>query len=1170
MGGFFSDLLTSTFDPRYGMLGRPVSGALRSALDIGSQMDPFKYIERGAGLLGIPGADTLIKEREKRERETNDFLDRYLGAGLGVKMIREPTQQMAEEMLGVDYGREVPLGELFESAVFPEKGRGDFGETAFDSTMTPSGPITKSRPMTSEDVDDALTWRHQIGGGVESVGNLGEIAPELALIPSAPGIGMAFIPGVAESLGTNLGRGEYGKAVIDALFGLGIAGHTSRLARGIAPGGIEDVADISPREAYPAEKMTAFPGESKGTEIPEITRQRNITEQFLDRVKDTAANTLNDPKIKDIELVPDTSTFFDLEGNQIHYNLADIHDRPEAIVHEIAHTLAEHEFPGISSEGPGRAYSPIGEGKFAEVDPSLQFHTEANIPERAKYSSEEHQFQTAYESLMNHPDVITNLDRFRSYIKKPIEEFKAGEVGDIPTTPIETTANQSRALPEGEKPPEPKEWRITFNDGSTKFVKALDRGEAAKLTKEAGLPEGATKIAGISERTPDMSEGAKREGIRKSDTTFIVKMSDGSTRKVRAYSEESARNTVAKAQEAANTGLTVDSIEEKTKRVPKGPKFGVKHLEALGRVLEGKKAESPEITAARKAVLEAISPSKAAETPTTLETPTLETPKPTVKEVKQEGPPPRKGQPKIGRGKEKPEPKNFTVVLSDGYKETVKATSPKEARETVEKIIEAEGSHLGVKGVEEKITKLQAHLRTKKAKGPSELSPEEAKLSEKIAREQEKETLDLAKKEAAEKKKTEEVDHLEKGLVDDLTDIPKTLKFAFDVSWLGRQGLFLLNRPKALKGMLKGTATAIPFTGRELHERIKTELAERPNAELYEKAGLNQYKYDPTEITKISQRMEEIPSERAAKLPGIRHSTRAFEDAANLARANMFDHFAEKFEKLGKTFETHPDLYKKMADYLNVLTMRKPLPKKLQQAGWILNKMFVSPMAIYSRLTMINPLWYAKLPKEMKLEAARDIGGTIATIAALLGATKIAASQAGLSSDDVDINFDPAHTDFGKLRIGHTSLDFSAGLIPLVRTLYRITSGRKATRKGEYKLPGSIGYGLQEDLKDAPFRTSAFSEINQFIENKKSPLYQAYKGITSGKGWYGEDYGFAQLLTDLFMPLSLEDPIKATTRYGLGEAAKQLPGVFGVGTMLEPPEKKKKKKKGKKNRRYPF
>ena len=43
MGGFFSDLLTSTFDPRYGMLGRPVSGALRSALDIGSQMDPFKY-----------------------------------------------------------------------------------------------------------------------------------------------------------------------------------------------------------------------------------------------------------------------------------------------------------------------------------------------------------------------------------------------------------------------------------------------------------------------------------------------------------------------------------------------------------------------------------------------------------------------------------------------------------------------------------------------------------------------------------------------------------------------------------------------------------------------------------------------------------------------------------------------------------------------------------------------------------------------------------------------------------------------------------------------------------------------------------------------------------------------------------------------------------------------
>jgi hypothetical protein len=237
--------------------------------------------------------------------------------------------------------------------------------------------------------------------------------------------------------------------------------------------------------------------------------------------------------------------------------------------------------------------------------------------------------------------------------------------------------------------------------------------------------------------------------------------------------------------------------------------------------------------------------------------------------------------------------------------------------------------------------------------------------------------------------------------------------------------------------MWEGTKSAIPFYGPEHHKKVMADLDSRPNAKLYKDTGLNQVRWDPGQD--ISARSEQFASERASRLPGFRHSEWAFNDAGNLARANMFDEYVKKFEAEGKTFASHPKLYKSMAEYLNVLTMRKPLPEKLRQAGWILNKMYFSPMAVYSRLELINPLWYMKLSPEMRKEAVRDIGGTLGTIAALLGATKFAATQAGIDSEDVDVSFDPAHTHFMRLKIKETYYDLP-GLTPMVRTLYRIVS----------------------------------------------------------------------------------------------------------------------------------
>jgi hypothetical protein len=758
-----------------------------------------------------------------------------------------------------------------------------------------------------------------------------------------------------------------------------------------------------------------------------------------------------------------------------------------------------------------------------------------------------------------------------------------------------------------------KSYRVTYSDNTTEIFDAPNPGEAAKLARATERGQKG-RLKGISEKSSDYKPGEVRADLGDRRGTYRVKLRDPETgdeftRTARdVYSGSQAERQVLKAYEDIGRKYEVVGSEpigvaakgtSKETSAPEEPKEVSQAREAVEEQLGLKKSAKEKADEMYSKLEEEDRKARIAkyteELPEYEGSIKVDEGPPTTKDG--EGSPPDEVSLPVDEGEEG-KAISYTVKLSDGHKTRTKAKSPEEAQEIIEAEIEAEGSYLTVEDVQVTPTRLQQHLRTKREVNP-ELSPEEARLADKVNKAQEVEDIE-GKKVASTKEDTEfkervklideitkgqaeeeikirkakereeakkareaankEAQKLEKGPIDDLTDIPKTLKAAFDISWPGRQGLFVLNRPQALKGIGRGTVSVVPFKGRANHQAVQADLASRPNAELYEQAGLNQIKYDPTEI---SQRAEEIPSELAAKMPGIRHSSRAFTDAGNLARANLFDQFAEKFQAQGKTFDTHPELYKGMADYLNVLTMRKPLGKKFQQAGWILNKLFFSPMAAYSRLQLINPMWYARLPKEMQKEALRDIGGTLAAITGMMGAA------AAVLPDDVEVSFDPTHTHFGRLKVGKTYYDFG-GITPQVRTLARVLTGIKTTPKGTYELPGGLGIGKDKffkkrDIQKAKFGQDAFGELQGFVENKTSPLYHATKGALTRRGWQGKEYGFSDMLMDLFVPMPAESMIEAGREYGSKEALKQTPDIFGIGTMTEFPDRGKK---GKKSKRY--
>lgn len=495
-----SDLFTNTFDPKYGILGRPVSGALRSALDIGASVDPFKYIYRAGAAAGIPGAEELSSIKEKQTEQAQKFLDETIGAGLGRKMIGEPVQEMAERATGTDFGREVPTGELLRSAVLPD--------------ITPADVEGSHSPLSNPAI------RHQVGGAVESVGNLVEMAPELATIPAAPGVGLAFLPGIAESLGTNLGQGEYGKALIDAIFAGGVTAHGvgAKARTSETPMRSESVQEFG------APKITTTPEHALEGLVPgEGLNEKfgGIVEGFVNDAKSKIEAVTQDPRIHDVKVRIENRPAgkvaqYDPSTHSIALDATQLMQLDpkfvsDTIIEELAHSIRSnvHRFGGervsetgektgfdVTSDVPNIDYTiDVGEvtgspdirfptpPKTVEYSPELVPHevgqVRGNTGELIDPRRGRAQFQPEESSLMSTIDAIANaIPDERFGLADKIARLQAERMGGESTSPANIPYDPRFAAPEGGRPKGVSEpayllKKILEATKTTRFNKAL-------------------------------------------------------------------------------------------------------------------------------------------------------------------------------------------------------------------------------------------------------------------------------------------------------------------------------------------------------------------------------------------------------------------------------------------------------------------------------------------------------------------------------------------------------------------------------------------------------------------------------------------------------------------------------------------------------------------------
>ena len=358
-----------------------------------------------------------------------------------------------------------------------------------------------------------------------------------------------------------------------------------------------------------------------------------------------------------------------------------------------------------------------------------------------------------------------------------------------------------------------------------------------------------------------------------------------------------------------------------------------------------------------------------------------------------------------------------------------------------------------------------------------------------------------------------------------ILNLPRAILASFDLSAPLRQGALLFwGQPKqavpALLPMVKA------FVSEKNAGMIDEIINSGKYAELRREAGL--YIAPLGEATpRLRQREEAFMTTLAKYIPLISHSERAYVTYLNKLRADVFDFYAEQWEEQGKTMED----YKSFASAINIMTGRGPLGK-LTGVGDILNVAFFSPRYIASRVML--PVEFVRTTPTVRKIMARNILAFVASNLLMLSLVVIATRS---SDEPADVEFDPRSSDFGKLKIGNTRIDFWAGFQQYARFVSQLITGvRKSSTSGQF------------------IESKRYDLIEWFARSKASPVAGLAIDLLKGETYLGDEFSLEsdavkEQAFNRLVPMFVQDMVEAIVDAGMAGGAMALPALFGVGVQ---------------------
>lgn len=340
----------------------------------------------------------------------------------------------------------------------------------------------------------------------------------------------------------------------------------------------------------------------------------------------------------------------------------------------------------------------------------------------------------------------------------------------------------------------------------------------------------------------------------------------------------------------------------------------------------------------------------------------------------------------------------------------------------------------------------------------------------------------------------------------DVVNAFKSVKSSGDVSALLRQGLMFISEPRAwYRGMKEG----MKALSSEQYARISDDIALHPMRDLAEESGLFL-------ATQGGGYEEAFPSRLVENAPVIKQSQNSFNATLDVMRLETFSKYAEIFEAEGITPESNPKAYTDLARRINSMSGRGSLGR-LEPYAEALNVPMFSPRLIKARFDILNPVEYARMdPRVRRIAMAQT-----AKVAVAVLSTMMLARAAGA---EVETDFESS--DFGKIKVGDTRWDITAGMGRYVRVMLQLGA---RVKDGEM---GDAGMLLLEEAR-----------------KNLSPVFSYGVNAAVGSDVTGEEFEVTKDTLKLITPLMVEDLMEAFDAEGWPGVLKALPAGVGVGVQ---------------------
>lgn len=378
---------------------------------------------------------------------------------------------------------------------------------------------------------------------------------------------------------------------------------------------------------------------------------------------------------------------------------------------------------------------------------------------------------------------------------------------------------------------------------------------------------------------------------------------------------------------------------------------------------------------------------------------------------------------------------------------------------------------------------------------------------------------------------------------------PRALQSSIDAP-LGRQGLFFsITHPiETIRHAVPATWKGYTSLRRGDFHAVVEQLKQHPDYKLAEKAGVDL----PGLAGDVDPRIaaeESYQSTWAERLPHVRLSEQGFVHGMNAQRIAVFSKYADLGRAEGYTFENNPKFFKEAAALVNNATGRGNMPDLVKRSTAMLNQVLYSPRLLVSRVRLLNnllsPVEYMRMDPAMRKIAAKEAFKVTAGLGLIYGTAKMAGAK---------ISADPDDADFGKVVVGKTHYDVTAGEAALVRTIFRIV-------RGTIKKVG----GEQVAEKDNPITI-----VGHFGRQKLAPVPGSVMNLYYGKDVVGNPASLKfekpnsleninqmsqqNQLIRMVQPMIVGDFFDAAQEEGWAGVAQTVPAFAGIGVSSYGPK----------------